>query len=260
MNSMSADSAEAATAPSATTGHARWNCFLYDAVESTNDLARSLPPWSAVRARAQTAGRGRFGRTFVSDPGGLWLSATLPAEGGVLRWSGFSLTVGCHLLRMLEDLCVPEARLRWPNDLMSGTKKLAGLLIEQGTHETLTVGFGMNVFNTPWQHDPSLADNSTRLADLLTTVPDLDRLAAATLDSLEAARRAMLEGGLSEAVRELNAHWETARPVEITLIAGRRISGKFKGLDQVANLRILTPSGDEVLVAHHHVARLREGP
>jgi biotin-(acetyl-CoA carboxylase) ligase len=109
----------------------------------------------------------------------------------------------------------------------------------------------MNVFNTPWQHDPSLADNSARLADLLTVVPDLDSLAAATLDSLEAARRAMLEGGLSEAVRELNAHWETARPVEITLIAGRRISGKFKGLDQVANLRILTPSGDEVLVAHH---------
>ena len=110
----------------------RLEFFSYDTVASTNDLARELPPWSAVRAQKQTAGRGRFGRQFVSDPGGLWLSATLPAEGGAGRWNGFSLMVGCHLLHMLENLAVPDVRLRWPNDLMSGKKKLAGLLIEQG--------------------------------------------------------------------------------------------------------------------------------
>ena len=60
MNSMSADSAEAATAPSATTGHARWNCFLYDAVESTNDLARSLSNF--IEGKASVVVRSR--RTF----------------------------------------------------------------------------------------------------------------------------------------------------------------------------------------------------
>ncbi|MGA7905207.1 MAG: hypothetical protein WCA06_21465, partial [Terrimicrobiaceae bacterium] len=75
-------------------GSAPWRLFLFDTVASTNDLARELPPGSAVRARVQTSGRGRFGRRFVSDPGGLWLSAAMRAEGGSTRWAGFSLMVG----------------------------------------------------------------------------------------------------------------------------------------------------------------------
>ena len=239
-------------------GSAGWRFFLYETVASTNDLARELLPWSAVRALAQTAGRGRFGRSFVSDPGGLWLSATLPAEGGAVRWGGFSLMVGCHLLRVLENLAVPNVRLRWPNDLMSGNKKLAGLLIEQGSREALTVGIGLNVLNAPWHHDSSLVDTSTRLADLLPVIPDLETLAVLILDALGDAHQAMLEGGLSSAVRELNAHWATERPVEITLIAGETIGGRFMGLDQNANLRVLDLRGQERLVAHHHVAQLKE--
>ena len=118
---MAPSSSEKATS-AAIIGSAGWRFFRYETVASTNDLARNLLPWSAVCAMAQTAGRGRFGRSFVSDPGGLWLSATLPAEGGAGRWSGFSLMVGCHLLRVLENLAVPDVRLRWPNDLMSAKK------------------------------------------------------------------------------------------------------------------------------------------
>ena len=254
---MASSSSEKATS-TAIIGSAGWRFFHYETVASTNDLARDLLPWSAVRALAQTAGRGRFGRPFVSDPGGLWLSATLPAEGGAVRWGGFSLMVGCHLLRVLENLAVPNVRLRWPNDLMSAKKKLAGLLIEQGSRETLTVGIGMNVQNAPWQHDSSLADTSTRLADLLPVIPAMDTLAALILDALAGAHQAMLEGGLACAVRELNAHWTTERPVEITLIAGETIGGRFMGLDQNANLRVLDLRGQERLVAHHHIAQLKE--
>jgi BirA family transcriptional regulator, biotin operon repressor / biotin---[acetyl-CoA-carboxylase] ligase len=246
-------------APSATViGSAGWRLFLYETVASTNDVARELPPWTAVRALAQTEGRGRFGRSFVSDPGGLWLSATLPAEGGTGRWGGFSLMVGCHLLRMLKNLAVPNVRLRWPNDLMSENKKLAGLLIEQGSREALTVGVGLNVFNAPWRHDPSLLDTSTRLADLLPVIPDLETLALLVLDAFGDARKAMLEGGLSSAVRELNAHWTAERPIEITLIAGETLRGRFMGLDGNADLRVLDLSGQERLVAHNHIAQLNE--
>jgi BirA family biotin operon repressor/biotin-[acetyl-CoA-carboxylase] ligase len=254
---MAPSSPEKATS-AAIIGSAGWRFFRYETVASTNDLARNLLPWSAVCAMAQTAGRGRFGRSFVSDPGGLWLSATLPAEGGAGRWSGFSLMVGCHLLRVLENLAVPDVRLRWPNDLMSAKKKLAGLLIEQGSRRALTVGIGMNVHNAPWQHDSSLANTSTRLADLLPVIPAMDTLAALALDAVADAHHAMLEGGLSSAVRELNSHWTTERPVEITLIAGETIGGRFMGLDQNANLRVLDPCGRERLVAHHHVAQLKE--
>jgi BirA family transcriptional regulator, biotin operon repressor / biotin---[acetyl-CoA-carboxylase] ligase len=245
------------TPSAAIVGSAGWRLFRHDEVASTNDLARNMPPWTAVRAIAQTAGRGRFGRSFVSDAGGLWLSATLPAVGGTNQWSGFSLMVGHHLLVALRKLNVPEARLRWPNDLMSGKKKLAGLLIEQGTRHALTVGVGMNVHNTPWRQDPSLADTSARLADLSPIVPSLDALATTVLDALADAHRAMLEGGLDSAIRDLNTHW-TACPVEVTLIGGEKISGSFLGLDRNANLRILTPANQVRLVLHYHVAHFKE--
>jgi BirA family transcriptional regulator, biotin operon repressor / biotin---[acetyl-CoA-carboxylase] ligase len=166
--------------------------------------------------------------------------------------------VGCYLLRLLEKLAVPEVRLRWPNDLMSGKKKLAGLLIEQGSCGALTVGVGMNVLNAPWHHDPSLAETSTRLADLLPAIPDLTTLSVLVLDALGDAHQAMLKGGLSTAVREINAHWAAERPVEITPTTGEIIAGRFLGLDSDANLRILLPCGQERLVAHHRVAHLKE--
>jgi biotin-(acetyl-CoA carboxylase) ligase len=145
-------------------GKAGWKLFECDTAASTNDLARSLPAWSAVRADTQTGGRGRFGRTFVSDRGGLWISAVLPAGGGLAKWAGFSLMVGVHLVRMLEDLRIPSARLRWPNDLMSGRKKLGGLLIEQSAKDVLIVGFGLNISNEPWTSDPALEAISTSIA------------------------------------------------------------------------------------------------
>ena len=70
-------------------GKAGWKLFECATAASTNDLARGLPAWSAVRADTQTGGRGRFGRTFVSDRGGLWISAVLPAGGGLAKWAGF---------------------------------------------------------------------------------------------------------------------------------------------------------------------------
>ena len=240
-----------------TVGAAGWRLFPHETVTSTNDLARELPPWSAVRAASQMAGRGRFGRSFVSDVGGLWLSATLPASGDASRWNGFSLMVGHHLLLALKKLNVPEVRLRWPNDLMSGRKKLAGLLIEQGGRHKLTVGIGMNVQNAPWTFDPSLAESTTRLADISGAVPSLDALTVTILDRFEDAYHAMLAGGLETAIRALNMHWSSC-PVEITLTAGETIGGRFLGLDQAANLRILTAQGNERRVLHHHVARLKE--
>jgi BirA family transcriptional regulator, biotin operon repressor / biotin---[acetyl-CoA-carboxylase] ligase len=240
-----------------TVGAANWTLFPYETVTSTNDLARELPPWSAVRAGSQTAGRGRFGRSFVSDVGGLWLSATLPAPGDASRWNGFSLMVGHHLLLALRKLQVPEVRLRWPNDLMSGRKKLAGLLIEQGARQKLTVGIGMNVQNTPWNFDPSLTDSTARLADISGPVPSLDALTVSLLDRLADAYHAMLAEGLNAAIRELNNHW-SSYPIEITSTAGEIMVGKFLGLDEAANLLIMTAQGHERRVLHHHVARLKE--
>lgn len=239
-------------------GAAGWRLYECETAASTNDIARDLPPWCAVRAETQTGGRGRFGRVFVSDPGGLWISAVLPAGGGVAKWGGFSLMVGVHLVRMLEDLHIPSARLRWPNDLMSGFKKLGGLLIEQSAKDALIVGFGLNVRNAPWKSDPALEAISTSLARISPDVPSVQDVAVRTLDALADAHEAMEEGGMKAAIDLLNARWKTPMPVEIALSNGEKISGRFTGLDPMGNLRLLDGRDSEFLVGHQSIEKLSE--
>lgn len=239
-------------------GSAGWRLYACGDVESTNDIARGLPPWAAVRAATQSGGRGRFGRAFVSDRGGLWISAVLPATEGPQVWAGFSLMAGCHLVRMLEALRVREARLRWPNDLMAGSKKLGGLLIEQSAPGLLIVGFGLNVVNRPWEGDPGLAEIATSLACEAEGVPGLEEVTVRTLDALAEAHHAMLHGGMDAAIREFNDRWRRPIPVRILLSGGGSTGGRFAGLDPRGNLRLLDESGNQTVVAHHRVERLME--
>lgn len=237
-------------------GRAGWRLDIYDAAGSTNDLARALPGWSAVRAGHQTGGRGRLGRKFVSDPGGLWLSAVLPAEGGPARWTGFSLAAGWHALQAIRRLGVAGARLRWPNDILVGPRKLAGLLIEQPDPERLVVGIGVNVSNIPWQADPGLV--ATRLVDLLPSPPDLDDFAIRLLDAFADAHAEMNEGGLRPIIEKLNADWAAPRPIELELRGQEPWRGQFCGLEPSGDLRVLDEAGRTRLVAHLDVERLRE--
>ena len=239
-------------------GKAGWRLFECGSAASTNDLAKSLPVWSAVRADQQSGGRGRFGRAFVSDPGGLWISAILPAPGGPARWAGFSLMVGHHLVRMLQGLNLASARLRWPNDLMAGKKKLGGLLIEQSAREALVVGFGLNVSNSPWNSDPSLEAIATSLSSLSNPAPAVDEMAVHTLDALTDAHEAMESGGMPSAIEQLNPGWSAPRAVEITLSHGEKVGGRFVGLDPAGNLRLLNDRDCEFLVGHQSIEKLTE--
>src|SRR5205823_2777630 len=71
-----------------------WTLLKYDVVTSTNLVAASLPPWTAVCASTQTHGRGRFQRKWVSDEGGLWLSAVVPVSSGSSSAKALPLAIG----------------------------------------------------------------------------------------------------------------------------------------------------------------------
>lgn len=125
----------------------------YAAVASTMDLAhaaaaRGAPAGTTVVADAQTAGRGRAGRSWASEPGaGVWATVVVRpvdvAAVGVL-----SLRVGLALAEGLERLAPVRIVLKWPNDLLVGGRKLAGILVEarwrEGVPEWVAVGVGIN--------------------------------------------------------------------------------------------------------------------
>lgn len=239
-------------------GTASWRVHFVEETASTNDLARSLPVWSAVVAERQWRGRGRFGRRFVSGAGGLWLTAVVPAPLPASQWAGLSLALGWKLLELFEQVGVPSVRLRWPNDLMSGTKKFAGLLIEQSGPERLAVGLGCNVLNKPWEADSALRATAARLADLCPqTLPAIRDLVPPVLNAIAEAHHALLLGGLEKVVEELNARWERRRVI-LHLHGGTRREGLFAGLNSRGDVLLETSPGSTETISHPLIERLEE--
>lgn len=102
----------------------------------------------SVRTAEQSAGRGRDQHSWHSPHGGLWLSFTLPSHPQV---PSFTLYLGCCVHQLLQVLFpLPDLMLKWPNDLMLGTRKLAGLLCEYSEQRSrYLIGIGINTNNMP---------------------------------------------------------------------------------------------------------------
>ena len=80
----------------------------------------------------QKSGRGRFNRKWVGEEGGLWSSFTVPLDTAAgVHWGHLPLVAGLALLNMLRSMGIANARLRWPNDVLIGKSKLAGILVER---------------------------------------------------------------------------------------------------------------------------------
>jgi BirA family biotin operon repressor/biotin-[acetyl-CoA-carboxylase] ligase len=238
---------------------ADWQVEDHPIVDSTQPLAAARPAWTAVFAQQQRLGRGQRERTFVSDAGGLYVSAVLPYAGDALRARGFSLAVGWALHEAICALGVRGARLRWPNDLMLGARKLGGILVEQGRRDTLLVGVGLNVRNCPWQEDPTLAPIADVLARHVRELPKRETLAAAVLQAIRTAHEQFAAFGFAGLVERVNVSWGPPRPVELDLTeGGEPVRGTFAGIAVSGDLKIRVPGGAFLQVPEHHVARLRE--
>ena len=129
--------------------------FAYEELPSTQDAAKALKGPGVVWALRQTAGRGRWGRRWHSPEGGLWLSVRL--EG--VEPFRCSVAAAADLARLAHSLGV-TARIKPPNDLVVGPKKLAGVLVEAKGKAVIT-GVGLNVNQVDFP--PDLEATSLRL-------------------------------------------------------------------------------------------------
>lgn len=127
-------------------------------VDSTNNRAKDLarqgaPHGTLVVAEEQTAGRGRRGRDWFSEPhSGIFASLIIRPDLAAQRVPLLTLTVGIALAQALHSLGLPEAWLKWPNDVWVGRRKMAGILSElsgQADHiDWVVVGMGINTLQT----------------------------------------------------------------------------------------------------------------
>ena len=121
----------------------QWDIHQFDTLESTNATALSCPPGTVVMAETQTAGRGRYGRTWQSPKGNLYMSLVLPDLGKNNAYITFLTAVA-----VADSLPDFDIALKWPNDVLLSGRKLAGILIEKG-QDKLVVGIGVNVMTSP---------------------------------------------------------------------------------------------------------------
>ncbi|MBI4332790.1 MAG: biotin--[acetyl-CoA-carboxylase] ligase [Chloroflexi bacterium] len=143
----------------------------FDAVESTQPLAYGLaqkgaPDGALVVAEEQGLGRGRLGRSFFSPRGGLWFSLILkpdlPPQGAL----AITLLAGVAVAEAVQELAKLPVRLKWPNDVLIGDRKTAGILgemiAEVDALRFVILGIGINVNIAAFPND--LKDIATSLS------------------------------------------------------------------------------------------------
>ena len=110
-----------------------------ESVASTQDVAREMPIGSVVVADHQTAGRGRLERTWEAPPGTALLASFVLVPNPIL-----SLAAGVAA----AEACGNGVRLKWPNDLLLGGRKVGGILVEASPTKAIC-GIGINLTSAP---------------------------------------------------------------------------------------------------------------
>lgn len=197
------------------------------------------PEGLVVVAATQTAGRGRQGRTWESPlGGGLWFSLLVrPVEVAVARFGWLPLLAGVALAEAVKEETATGAGLKWPNDLLVGEDKCAGILAEATGTGAVALGIGLNTNLDEDQLPPTpTGAKATSLQAWTGSAVDNDALLAAILDRL-AARYAEWRtfGGDAEASGLRRAYTENCvtigKRVRAILPGGTEISGLATTVD-----------------------------
>jgi BirA family biotin operon repressor/biotin-[acetyl-CoA-carboxylase] ligase len=229
----------------------------FDSIESTNTTARHLAARGAaegtvVIAETQTKGRGRLGRSWASPARcNLYLSVVLRPPLAVAQAPQLTLVAGLAVADAVHAW-TPQAAIKWPNDIVIGGRKLAGILTEMEADDEqvrfVILGIGVNVNAAPEDFPDELRDKATALGAAAGAPIDRTAFAARLLAELETA----YERYLGEGFRAIRPLWEahsclTGQRVQIDGV-GQRCAGVVAGIDDDGALRLREDSGRETRV------------
>ncbi|MCF6282519.1 MAG: bifunctional biotin--[acetyl-CoA-carboxylase] ligase/biotin operon repressor BirA [Candidatus Polarisedimenticolaceae bacterium] len=232
---------------------------LHHTIDSTNSwlmgkASDGFPSGSVCIAEQQTAGRGRYGREWISPYGkNIYLSLLWRYPLSPTEVSGLSLAVGVTLLRVLRQIGLNDVGLKWPNDILWDGKKLAGLLLEVAGESCgpchVVIGVGINT---------SIDEQSATAIDQpwvdLATIPGFtpvsrNRLVAMVLDALLTTLNGYQYGQLEPYLsdwKKFDLHYGK----KVSLKSGNsEIVGVHQGIDRNGALLLTTADGTQTFHA-----------
>lgn len=236
-----------------------WRVETLAATGSTNAVAAArAEPGLVVVTDHQTAGRGRLDRGWET-PAGVALTFSAVVDPGVpdARWPWLPLLTGLAVAAAVRRATGIEATLKWPNDVLVGERKLAGILVERidsSSRPVAVIGIGLNVHQTTLPVEPAtslaLEGSPVDRADLLEAV--LERLAAELAD---------WRAGDGEPTR-LRAAYQRAcstlgRQVSVQLPGDRTLTGLAESVDAQGRLVVRDQAGERIPVGAGDVIHVR---
>lgn len=226
-------------------------------LDSTNrylmqESARGLAHGTCVAAQLQTAGRGRRGRSWLSQLGAsLTFSVLWRFQCGAAGLSGLSLVVGLALVRALHDLGLGSVQLKWPNDLLvqheGQWRKLGGILIElQGDMEgpsAAVIGIGLNL-EVAASMQQQIEQPVMGLSQLAGQPMNPNALLGRCLAQLATHLSLFAEQGFVHFQQAwTNVHAFHQQPVNLLLANGQTIPGHVSGVAEEGSLLVETAAG-----------------
>lgn len=226
---------------------------VFERTTSTNDVIEKLArdgvkEGVVVFAESQTGGRGRLGRKWISpERKGLWFSILLRPDLRPQETTQLTVASATALRRAIQSETGLNPEIKWPNDILLGGKKVAGILTELSAEldrvKHVILGIGVDVNLAAGEFPPELRRLATSLKIESGKPVDRAGLAAAVLRELDLDYARICAGKFTAVADEWEAHCATIGQDVTVQIGGRKIRGRAESLDDDGALLVRTEHG-----------------
>jgi len=226
---------------------------VFEETTSTNDVIEKLArdqvkEGAVVFAESQTKGRGRMGRKWISPARkGLWFSILLRPNLTPQEATQLTVASATALRRAIEDNTGVKAKIKWPNDILIGRKKVAGILTELSAeldrvkHIILGIGVDVNLTATEFPQDLRKIATSLKIESGKTI--SRAELAVKILRELDADYARVCSGKFESVAHEWEEQCGTIGHLVTIQVGDRKINGRAESLDDDGALLLRTEHG-----------------
>ncbi len=215
--------------------------YHFTELDSTNDFAKGLiagaPEGTVVIAERQRRGKGRLGKSWCSPEGGLWFSIIIGKSNGLL----IPLMAGVALCEVLRGLGL-NVGIKWPNDIVIGGKKIAGILTElEGKRIILGIGLNLNVSRFP----DEIKDVATSLFLEMGRSYPREEVLGLILKGIERWFGALREGNIQGLLDKWREYAAILGKVVVVRTPRRILQGRAMDIAQDGGLLLELPDGSK---------------